>query len=124
MLFFWQRRKVFERILLFFPNFHFFLSIFFSLRIFGHDSAPDSIDHVKCSSEYDDDTDMADVVRSEAPVGGSEKMKDGANGELGRNDASTRSKVVGSRKKYRSRSTSASSQDSISSGSYSGECGS
>ena len=44
--------------------------------------------------------------------------QDGANGELGRNEAAP--KMVGSKKKYRSRSTSASSQDSLSSGSYSG----
>ncbi len=34
---------------------------------------------------------------------------------------STTTKVIGSKKKYRSRSTSASSQDSLSSASYSGE---
>ena len=44
-------------------------------------------------------------------------FQDGANGELGRNETT---KLVGSKKKYRSRSTSASSQDSLSSGSYSG----
>ena len=37
---------------------------------------------------------------------------------MGRNEAAP--KMVGSKKKYRSRSTSASSQDSLSSGSYSG----
>ncbi len=46
---------------------------------------------------------------------------------MGRNDppggatGGAKLKVVGSRRKYRSRSTSASSQDSMSSGSYSGE---
>lgn len=45
------------------------------------------------------------------------KTSDSANGELGRNEAT---KVLGAKKKYRSRSTSASSQDSLSSGSYSG----
>ena len=44
-------------------------------------------------------------------------FQDSANGELGRNEAT---KVLGAKKKYRSRSTSASSQDSLSSGSYSG----
>jgi hypothetical protein len=39
--------------------------------------------------------------------------------EEGRNTATT--KMIGSKKKYRSRSTSASSQDSFSSGSYSGK---
>merc|ERR1711899_470427 len=41
----------------------------------------------------------------------------GANGEFGRTEAP---KLIGSKKKYRSRSTSASSQDSLSSGSYTG----
>jgi hypothetical protein len=41
--------------------------------------------------------------------------------EEGRSTATT--KMVGSKKKYRSRSTSASSQDSLSSGSYSGKKG-
>ena len=41
--------------------------------------------------------------------------QENANGELGRNETT---KLVGSKKKYRSRSTSASSQDSLSSGSY------
>ena len=54
-------------------------------------------------------------------------FQDSANGEMGRNDppggatGGAKLKVVGSRRKYRSRSTSASSQDSMSSGSYSGE---
>merc|ERR1711953_353329 len=61
--------------------------------------------------------DMASVVPKEQRTM-SQKATDGANGELGRNEAAP--KMVGSKKKYRSRSTSASSQDSISSGSYSG----
>eukprot|EP00095_Tigriopus_kingsejongensis_P008462 snap_masked-scaffold18_size714446-processed-gene-3.6 protein:Tk08462 transcript:snap_masked-scaffold18_size714446-processed-gene-3.6-mRNA-1 annotation:"hypothetical protein SINV_08970" len=48
-----------------------------------------------------------------------EKLTDAANGELSRTD-NPNARKVGSRKKYRSRSTSASSQDSFSSGSYSG----
>ena len=50
-------------------------------------------------------------------------LQDAENGEMGRNEspAPTKTKVVGARKKYRSRSTSASSQDSLSSGSYSGK---
>merc|ERR1712062_398055 len=47
----------------------------------------------------------------------SNKLSDAANGEFGRTEAP---KLIGSKKKYRSRSTSASSQDSLSSGSYSG----
>merc|ERR1712062_292569 len=43
--------------------------------------------------------------------------RDAANGEFGRTEAP---KLIGSKKKYRSRSTSASSQDSLSSGSYTG----
>ena len=54
-------------------------------------------------------------------------FQDQANGELGRNESPGpgKSKLVGGKKskKYRSRSTSASSQDSLSSGSYSGEEG-
>merc|ERR1711953_1423865 len=61
--------------------------------------------------------DMASVVPKEQRTM-SQKATDGANGELGRNEAAP--KMVGSKKKYRSRSTSASSQDSLSSGSYSG----
>ena len=50
-------------------------------------------------------------------------FQDAENGEMGRNEspAPAKTKVVGARKKYRSRSTSASSQDSLSSGSYSGQ---
>jgi len=62
---------------------------------------------------------MATVVSKEQQQRAlSQKVTDGANGELGRNEAAP--KMVGSKKKYRSRSTSASSQDSLSSGSYSG----
>jgi len=61
--------------------------------------------------------DMASVVPKEQRTM-SQKATDGANGELGRNEAAP--KMVGSKKKYRSSSTSASSQDSLSSGSYSG----
>ena len=89
---------------------------------------------------------MAAAVRSEGPANLADKLKvrclrekaqfpvgmsllssislqDQANGELGRNESpgAAGKKVVGSRKKYRSRSTSASSQDSFSSGSYSGK---
>lgn len=67
---------------------------------------------------------MAAAVRSEGPSNLAEKLKDQANGELGRNESPgpAKSKVLGGKKskKYRSRSTSASSQDSLSSGSYSG----
>ena len=49
-------------------------------------------------------------------------FQDSANGELSRTEspAGGKTKVLSSKKKYRSRSTSASSQDSLSSGSYSG----
>lgn len=66
---------------------------------------------------------MAEAMRSESGPIVAEKLMDSANGELGRNESPggpRNAKKVGSRKKYRSRSTSASSQDSLSSGSYSG----
>lgn len=61
---------------------------------------------------------MATAVSQDTQRALAQKVIDGSNGELGRNVEPT--KLVGSKKKYRSRSTSASSQDSLSSGSYSG----
>merc|ERR1719422_1131595 len=84
-----------------------------SLRIIGRPTeSNDGIDH-----KNDHQTDMATAVSQDTQRALAQKVTDGANGELGRNDAT---KLVGSKKKYRSRSTSASSQDSLSSGSYSG----
>jgi len=60
---------------------------------------------------------MASAVPQEQQRAMSNKLSDAANGEFGRTEAP---KLIGSKKKYRSRSTSASSQDSLSSGSYTG----
>merc|ERR1712141_845162 len=84
-----------------------------SLRIIGRTSSKDNSDHPLDTA----DSKMASAVPQEQQRAMSNKLSDAANGEFGRTEAP---KLIGSKKKYRSRSTSASSQDSLSSGSYTG----
>ncbi len=87
------------------------------MRIFGQST--DSANIKEVDNENDDGEDMASAVPQEEQraMASLSRSTDSANGEMGRADTT---KIVGSKKKYRSRSTSASSQDSLSSGSYSG----
>merc|ERR1711971_1018018 len=87
-----------------------------SLRIIGCPTSNDGIDHK--NDQHPNSKEMATAVSQDTQRALAQKVIDGSNGELGRNVEPT--KLVGSKKKYRSRSTSASSQDSLSSGSYSG----
>eukprot|EP00094_Tigriopus_californicus_P009289 TCALIF_08955-PB protein Name:"Similar to AHCYL2 Putative adenosylhomocysteinase 3 (Homo sapiens)" AED:0.20 eAED:0.21 QI:250/0.77/0.8/1/1/1/10/349/585 len=87
-----------------------------TLRIFGHSTDQSDSNATTLPGEHSIDEDPNEEMSSAGP--NLEKMSDAANGELSRTD--NPNKKVGSRKKYRSRSTSASSQDSFSSGSYSG----
>merc|ERR1711971_81163 len=87
-----------------------------SLRIIGCPTSKDGIDHK--NDAHPNSKEMATAVSQDTQRALAQKVIDGSNGELGRNVEPT--KLVGSKKKYRSRSTSASSQDSLSSGSYSG----